>query len=230
MRRCAARHADGRGEPVDRLTGRKSGPCLGEQDHSIVRNVGRIAIVARGWFPVGPGSADRARGLMVMAMVVTGVVPPVMVLPITGEAGREVEMWSCCRSVRGGGVRVPSRDSTDDHVHDHQQYGQRSHWHSWHERTQPIVVQGPCCRQIEGLWSRSKVVTGTHHRYDFPEDRELHGPDAGSGIVLVALSGDLDTPENSASENRRRSPFGRSLLTSQLFRDPFRPFGNRADS
>jgi hypothetical protein len=160
-----------------------------------------------------------------MAMVVTGVVPPVMVLPITREAGREVEMWSCCRSVRGAGVRVPSRDSTDDHVHDHQQYGQRSHWHSWHEGTRSIVVQGPCCRQIEGLWCRLRVVTGTHHRYDFPKDREPHGPDAGSGIVLVALSGDLDTPENSASENRWRSPFRRSLLTSQLFADMVRPLG-----
>lgn len=60
LRRCAARHADGRGEPFDRLTGRKGGPCLGEQDHSIVRDVRRIAIVARGWFPVRPGSGDRA--------------------------------------------------------------------------------------------------------------------------------------------------------------------------
>ena len=54
-----------------------------------------------------------------MAVVVTGVVPPVMVLPITREAGREVEMWSCYRSERGAGVRVPSRDSTEDHRHDH---------------------------------------------------------------------------------------------------------------
>ena len=42
-------------------------------------------------------------------------------------------MWSCCRSERGAGVRVPSRDSTEDHRHDYQPHSQQSHWHSWHE-------------------------------------------------------------------------------------------------
>jgi hypothetical protein len=89
--------------------------------------------VTRGWFPVGPGSGDRARGLMVMAMAVTGVVPPVMVLPMVMGPSREVEMRSRSRGVGGGWVRMPSRDSTEEHRHDHQQHGQRSHWHSWHE-------------------------------------------------------------------------------------------------
>jgi hypothetical protein len=71
--------------------------------------------------------------VMVMAMAVTGVVPPVMVLPMVMGPSREVEMRSRSRGVGGGWVRMPSRDSTEEHRHDHQQHGQRSHWHSWHE-------------------------------------------------------------------------------------------------
>ena len=84
-----------------------------------------------------------------MAMVVTGVVPPVMVLPMVMGPSREVEMRSRSRGVGGGWVRVPSRDSTEDHRHDHQPHSQQSHWHSWHEGVRPIVVQGPCCRHID---------------------------------------------------------------------------------
>jgi len=68
-----------------------------------------------------------------MAMVVTGVVAPVMVLPIVMGPSREVEMRSRSRGVGSGWVRMPSRDSTKEHLHDHKQHGQRSHWHSWHE-------------------------------------------------------------------------------------------------
>lgn len=158
-----------------------------------------------------------------MAMVVTGVVPAVMVLPMVMGPSREVEMRSRSRGVGGAGVRVPSRDSTEDHRHDHKQHGQRSHWHTWHE--------GPsnCSPRAMLPPNRGSVVSvRIGHRHPppgFSERSSIARPGRWLRDSLQGVLWDVDTPENSASENSRRSPLGRSLPKSQLFQALARPLG-----